>query len=302
MDSVKTQDRAAAEGTYTDFNFPSEMGDTAYGTFVRPNSKGPFPLIVLIHGLGGNGQSMIDQFAKDFLKAGFAVLALDAPHHGRRASSDDSKLFNSLVMGFAMSKDQASGLTPFMFHHDPTGKFTKFGVEAIEGGVRDYRRALDWVKMPEHRVDSNRIGVLGVSLGSIMASILSGVDTRVNADLLIIGGDPILPLVGELPPDKQLTEGAAASASLYLGHSTAHVLMLNGYHDMVIPRADTLRLYESAPGAILAFFDTPGDLGHQLGHSISREGYGMGEEWIEKMIDVPRPAAREHSKPAAAGP
>src|SRR2546423_8274337 len=65
MDSVKTQDRTAAEGTYIDFNFPSDNGDTAYGTFVRPNGKGPFPLVVLLHGLGGNRGFMIDSFAKD---------------------------------------------------------------------------------------------------------------------------------------------------------------------------------------------------------------------------------------------
>ena len=134
-----------------------------------------------------------------------------------------------------------------------------------------------------------------------MGSIWSGVEPQINADLLVIGGDPILPFVASLPPDQQLIMGAATSASLYLGHSTAHVLMLNGYRDEVILRADTLRLYESAPGATLAFFDTPADLTHQLGHSISREGYALGEEWIEKMIDVPRPAAREHAKPAAAG-
>ncbi len=301
MDAVKTQDRMAAEGTYTEFNFPSENGSIAYGTLVRPNGKGPFPLIVLIHGLGSNRQQMIDEFSKDLLKAGFAVMALDAPHHGQRATPDDKKLFNSAVMGFAMSKDQAAGLSNYLFTHDPDRKFAKFTDEAIEQGVRDYRRALAWVKMPEHRVDPSRIGVLGISLGSIMGSILSGVDPEIDADLLVIGGDPILPFVASLAPDQQLTMGAATACSLYLGHSTAHVMMLNGYHDEVIPRADTLRLFESAPGATLAFFDTPADLSHQLGHSITREGYAIGEEWIEKMIDFPRPAAREHSKPVGAG-
>jgi len=82
---------------------------------------------------------------------------------------------------------------------------------------------------------------------------------------------------------------AAASAGVAILLVTAWWLNM--------PRADTVRLYESAPGATLAFFDTPGDMTHMLGHSISHEGFAIGEEWIEKMIDVPRPAVREHAKP-----
>lgn len=301
VDSVKSTDRMAPEGTYTEFTFPSENGSTAYGTFARPNAKGPFPLIILIHGLGGSRAEMIKQFATDFLKAGDAVLALDAPHHGDRATDEDHKQFNSIVLGFAMSKDQADGLSAYMFKNDPEGKNAKLGLDAIEQGVRDYRRALDWVKMPEHRVDASKVGALGVSLGSIMASILSGVDPRIDADLLVIGGDPIYPLISSLPADKQLLGGAAASASLYLGHSTAHVFMMNGYNDQVIPRKDELRLFESAPGSRIMFFDTPSDIEHQLGHSITQEGYAIGEAWLEKMVSVPKPLERFPLKPAAAG-
>jgi dienelactone hydrolase len=299
MDIVKTQDRSAAEGTYTEFNFPSENGDTAYGTFVRPNAKGPFPLVVLIHGVGDSEKSMIDSFAKDFLKQGFAVLAIDAPHNGQRATAQDKKDLQGTFMRFAMSKDQAQGLGEFMFHDDPTHN-TKFATDAIEGGVRDIRRALDWVKMPEHRVDSTKIGVMGISMGSMMASILSAVDTRINAAMLVIGGDPIAPFLGQVPADQLLID-SAASPSLFLGHSTAHVLMLNGYNDTVMPRGDQMRLFESAPGVTYMLFDTPGGLANGFGHSIPAEGYAYGEAWLTKMISVAKPATREHAKPLGGG-
>ncbi len=292
-DVVKTQDRTATEGTYTEFEFPSDEGGTAYGTFVRPNTKGPFPLVLLLHGMGGNRKFMMDNFAKTLLAKGFAVMALDAPHHGDRASAGDGTFFQSMGMKFAMSKDRDQGLGAFMITDADARKFAS---EAIEGGVRDIRRALNWITIPGHRVDPKQIGALGISMGSIMASILSGVDDRINADMLVIGGDPIAPFIGKVSSDQTMT-AAAASCSLFLGHSTAHVLMLNGYNDGVLPRADAMRLFESAPGATLVFFDTPGDLASGMGHSISDEGYAFGEEWLIHRIGMPKPDKRTHSKP-----
>ena len=291
---VHTTDRKAVEGTYVEFDFASEGGGTVYGTFVRPNAKGPFPLAVLFHGLGGSSADMVSQFAKPLLARGVAVLALDAPHHGQRATQQDRQEFQSTVMRFATSKDQALGLGAFMFRDNPE-KNSKFAVETIQGGVKDARRALDWIKSPEYRVDSTQIGVVGVSLGAIMAAILSGVDSRIDADLLIIGGDPVAPFLSQLPADSQAASSAVAS-SLFLPHSTAHVMMLNGYRDTVIPRADTFRLYESAPGATLVFYDTPGDMGHFFGHSIAPEGYEYGLDWLTKMVAAPKPAERAHTQ------
>lgn len=292
-DQVKTTERKAVEGTYVEFNFPSAASGTAHGIFVRPNAKGPFPLVVLLHGLGGSGQEMITNFAKPLLARGLAVMALDAPHHGTRATAEDRQELQSTMLRFAMSKDQAAGLGAFMFH-DSLGKNSKLALETIQGGVKDVRRALDWIKSPEYRVDSTQIGAMGISLGSIMAAILSGVDDRIDAELLVIGGDPIAPFLDQVPEPERLADSTLAS-SLYLPHSTAHVMMLNGYRDTVIPRADTFRLYESAPGATLVFYDTLGDMGHMFGHAIPPEGYAYGLDWLAKAVVVPKPSERAHA-------
>lgn len=294
---VKETDRQAAEGTYTEFSFASDNASTAYGTFVRPNGKGPFPCVVLLHGLGGSRADMLAKFGKDFLKRNVAVMALDAPHHGQRATDEDRKAFQALVMAFITSKDREQGLGASMVGNDFKNPHANLGREAIVQGVRDIRRALDWVKKPEHRVDSGRIGAMGISLGSIMASILSGVDPRINANLLVIGGDPVVTLLSKIPAGQGLEAGPAAAPSLYLGHSTAHVLMLNGYNDTVIPRAATERLFASAPGATLVFYDTPGDMANFFGHSIPSEGYALGIDWLVRMLGVPKPAARAPLKP-----
>ncbi len=293
--AVKSQDRTAPEGTYTEFNFPSDNGDTAYATFVRPNGKGPFPLIFLLHGLGDGRQGMIKGFANNLLKDGFAVLAVDAPHHGDRAKPADRTAFQKAIFGFLARKDKSEGLGEYLVHNDPTGELYAMLTSAIEGGVKDVRRAITYVCVPGHRVDPKNIGAFGISMGSIMASILSGVDDRINADLLVIGGDPVVSLATGLPSDKQAV-AYAASSSLFLGHSTAHVLMMNGYNDQVMPRDDAFRLYESAPGAVMMFYDVPATPETQLGHGIPGDGFTFGELWLEKMISVPRPATRQHAK------
>src|SRR5262249_23529068 len=158
--------------------------------------------------------------AKDFLTKGFAVMAIDAPHHGDRATQADRDFMTSEVLKFAGSKDQSQGLAYFLVHNDPD-KNLKFVSDAIEGGVRDVRRAIDFITVSGHRVDAKQIGAFGVSMGSIMASILSGVDDRINADLLVIGGDPVAPFVGQAPAGMEMTMAAGACSS-YLPHSTAH--------------------------------------------------------------------------------
>jgi dienelactone hydrolase len=294
-ESVKSIDRQAVEGTYTEFSFPSDNGSTAYGTFARPNGKGPFPLVVLLHGLGDSRERMVQSLGKDLLRMNLAFIALDAPHHGQRGTPEDRQTIQSAIVAFA-SATNPEGLGAFIFH-SKSAAMRSLVKDAIEGGVRDIRRALDWVKAPEHRVDSTKIGALGVSMGAMMASILSGVDGRIDADALVIGGDPVAGLLKDVTPAEQEVMSPAAP-SLFLGHSTAHVLMLNGYHDQIMRRPETLTLYESAPGATLVFFDVESDLASQFGHAIPAEGYGFALEWLSRMVGVPKPATREHAEPA----
>ena len=51
----------------------------------------------------------------------------------------------------------------------------------------DVRRGLDYLETrPE--IDNRRIGLAGVSLGAIIGTVVSGVDTRIKAAVLISGG------------------------------------------------------------------------------------------------------------------
>lgn len=65
-----------------EIEFVSE-GTICRGLFVRPDSKKPAPLIVLVHGLGGVYEMRLDAYARFFAAAGYASLTFDYRYFGR---------------------------------------------------------------------------------------------------------------------------------------------------------------------------------------------------------------------------
>ena len=59
-------------------------GKTAPGVFMRPKAEGVYPVILLLHGLTSDKETMLNIFGKPLVEHGVAVLALDAPYHGER--------------------------------------------------------------------------------------------------------------------------------------------------------------------------------------------------------------------------
>ena len=99
---------------------------------------------------------------KALLKAGYAVLALDAPTHGDRIAENDYALVNDL------RDDGRSNHRNF---------FTLR--EIVVQGCRDYRRVLDYVEARDD-VDAKRIGMVGYSMGGLQAFILTAVEPRIG--------------------------------------------------------------------------------------------------------------------------
>jgi dienelactone hydrolase len=62
--------------------FPSS-GKTCRGLFVRPDTGGRVPLVVLGHGLGGVYEMRLDAYARRFAEAGYAALTFDYRRFGR---------------------------------------------------------------------------------------------------------------------------------------------------------------------------------------------------------------------------
>lgn len=62
--------------------FPSADGLHCAASFYRPRGAGPFPVIVMAHGLGGTRVMRLPAFAERFAAAGYACLVFDYRHFG----------------------------------------------------------------------------------------------------------------------------------------------------------------------------------------------------------------------------
>ena len=137
------------------------------------------------------------------------------------------------------------------------------------------------------------MGLLGYSMGSMMGSILGAVDDRIGAFALCVGGDPILPIVGQIPV---ALRGLAydVSPSLYVGHIAPRpILMLNGRQDTTMPEAASHLLYAAAQ-------EPKEQMWYESGHLLPPEAGMKAITWIlakVKQADaVPVPVPQAASK------
>jgi dienelactone hydrolase len=119
----------------------------------------PFPVVLLIDGIGGGKERWFQpaswprglSVVEALVAQGFAVLALDAPLHGERASEGDFVIPDDWVERRAL----------------------------IMQCVVEHRRALDALE-GHAGLDVKRAGVVGLSIGALMTFILSAVEPRVK--------------------------------------------------------------------------------------------------------------------------
>jgi uncharacterized protein len=251
--------------------FTGPEGDAASGFFSRPKADGVYPCVLLLHGLGDSSKGRFDLgMAKAFTEQGIAVLALDAPHHGPRMSQQDMMLFLKMGQDITTAKTQGD-LAAQIKEVDKDRAIEKVLAETIRQGVKDYRRALDWLSSRKD-IKADRIGAMGYSLGSIMSSILGGVDTRVRSIALCVGGDATVGYSATEPAETK-ERALAISPSLYISHMAGRpILFLNGKTDQIIPKKATDLLYEAArdPKEIRWF---------ESGHSLPQDALAQAVKW-----------------------
>lgn len=210
-------------------SFAGMDGERVPATLVRPFGVERPPCVLFLHGLGGD-RTQARMASVLLISQGVAVLGIDAALHGERA-----------VPGIS---------------------FAEMGPElaAVDGPlvrtVVDNRRAIDYIESRED-LDSSRIVLVGASMGGILGSIVTAVDERVGAALLLVAGGSwsAILLESEHPVAQRLR-----AAGLAEGESLAHVepvnfirqvsprplLMINGTEDTIIPSSSAQALFDAA--------------------------------------------------------
>jgi dienelactone hydrolase len=126
--------------------------------------------------------------------------------------------------------------------------------------VLDIRRATAWLATQDE-VDSERLGIAGISLGGIAAALVAAAEPRLGSVALLLAGGDVAQISWEAKEMSRLRESWPASGGTreslaailrevdpvtYAGNVRGRrILMLNASHDEVVPRAATESLWRA---------------------------------------------------------
>ncbi|HTQ40144.1 MAG TPA: alpha/beta hydrolase family protein [Pirellulales bacterium] len=224
---------------------PEPNNNTVHCEYFRPAKAGKYPACVVLHIMGGDFP-LARLFANNLAQHGVAALFVHMPYYGERRQPN--------------SKAR-------MISTDPQ--------ETVRGmiqAVKDIRFAAAWLAAQDE-VDPQQLGIFGISLGGITASLAAAAEPRfVKVCPVLAGGD--LSLVLRDSQEKHLA--AAKQHWLAHGHSLDEltelmktvdpcsyaaylsgrkVLMFNALHDEVIPRPCTDSLWEAFGRPNIEWYD-----------------------------------------------
>jgi dienelactone hydrolase len=192
------------------------------------------PAVICLHILDGN-EVLTDLFCSSFAMRGVPAIMFKLPYYGEREVPGGP---------MALAKD------PQLF------------AGAIGQAAEDVRRTIDLLaSRPE--VDPQKVGIMGISLGGLVAASAAGLEPRLaRAGFLLAGGDlpqiighswetrPLRKTIDSLPADqRQALEKTIArldplqtAPGLRQRAAEGRVLMINAAEDEVIPRICTEKL------------------------------------------------------------
>lgn len=177
-------------------------GESMSGVLLKPAGDGPFPAIILSHGLGGNAEGIALSKGPELVQWGFVCIATDYTHAGagRRASG------------------QQQGGRPAGI----SGDFSKFGARP-----ENIRRALVCLKVLQQQdyVDPQRIAAYGHSMGAFVTIALTAAAPDAFAAVAITSGGVQIPT----------GHTQAAPAADVASRIRAPFLILHGADDTTVP-------------------------------------------------------------------
>ncbi len=143
-------------------------------------------------------------------------------------------------------------------------------VTSMRQGVCDVRRALFWLRS-RHNVEPSRLGVAGISLGGIIASLAVAVDPGVRDGVFLLAGGDLSRILWGMPETAKFRESWQASGRTiedlkaltdpfdpltYAGRLKGkRLLMIAGRVDEVVPPASTTALWLAAGRPPIHWFD-----------------------------------------------
>jgi dienelactone hydrolase len=231
-----------SERSYSVFavRFPSPIvtrdpaNNTVHAEFFCPVGPGRRPAVVVLHILGADF-ALSRYLSARLAQRGVAALFVKLPYYGERRPAGGEQRF--------LSADMERSLL------------------SMRQGVCDVRRAAAWLA-GRTEVDPSQLGVTGISLGGIVASLAAANDPTINRAVLLLAGGDLGRILWEMPEaakyrDLWLKSGrtqadfkavTAPFDPLTYAHRLVgkRLLMMAGNVDEVIPPASAMALWDRA--------------------------------------------------------
>ncbi len=212
---------------------PHPENNTVHGEYYRPKGKGPFPGVIVLDILGGQGE-LSRGVARHLAQNGIAALFVQMAYYGPRRPTGGPPLITVNI------------------DHTMNG---------IRQTVLDCRCAAAWLES-RSEIDAKKLGILGTSLGSFMSALTGAMEPRLDRVVLLLGGGglvdsffdhpkarPIFQAVElfGLTKEKLKTMIAPADPLTYADRLRERkLLMIAASRDDVVPPAAARKLWEAA--------------------------------------------------------
>jgi len=253
---VERKDRPASVREKIVFRGAQGFLVPGYLEFPKAGTK-PYPLVLLLHGWSGSKDVWYVEnniyhgalMRRALLKAGYAILALDAATHGERSNMIDYQEVNP--------------------YNDPNApprrNFFTFAEISIQT-VKDYQRALDYLQQ-RGDIDMRRIGLVGYSMGGMDAFYLLSVEPRIKVAVACV------------PPLFNAGYGPASPIDYTWGIGQTLFLMLMGRQDTLGDPGKveaSFRAYLKGPNSKLIWFNSE----HKLPAAYVPDALA----WVERYL------------------
>ena len=222
---------------------PHAANNTVHCEYFQPREPGKHPGVVVLHILGGDFE-LARTFSRHLAQNGAAALFLIMPYYGPRRPADAAVR---------------------MISDDP-----RQTVAGMTQAVLDIRRAAAWLAAREE-IDPEQLGIFGISLGGITASLAAAAEPRFAKVCPMLAGGDIAQISWDHPRlsrvrEKWLAEGGTKETFFKLLAEVdpvtyadrvrgRKILMLNATRDEIIPRACTEALWRALGEPELVWYD-----------------------------------------------
>ena len=147
------------------FTYAADRSQRVPGILVKPKASAKLPVVIVLHGTGGNKEGQAG-LLKELAGKGFLAVAIDGRYHGERTKAGKgSGEYNEAILRAYRS----GGEHPFLYDT-----------------VWDVMRLVDYLETRAD-VDARRIGLIGFSKGGMETYLAAAVDRRIRAAVPCIG-------------------------------------------------------------------------------------------------------------------